>query len=199
MKKAILFANGEYDSSYTYSREDFIIAIDGGYDILFELGIKPSLVVGDLDSISKPIPSDIKVIRLSVEKDDTDALYALKWALKEGFDTFELHAFLGKDLNHTLGNIELFLHLKKLGVNFKAYYQNKTYQVLHDECFEISKGKDKFTLLSLSEYSIASLYNVKYEVINHKFTNDIPLGIDNEFINKKAQIQVDSGYMLLIY
>ena len=199
MKKVVMFANGDYQNEYKYNKDDYIIAIDGGYEHLIKRGIKPNLIVGDLDSITSPIEAGSEVIKLSPVKDDTDTLYALKEARRRGFDYFELYGMLGKALNHTLGNIQLFLYLKKEGISFKAFYQNEVYQVLHDEKISLEK-EGRFSLLSLTEESVVTLKDVAYEVNNLRFTNDFPLGIDNEFLpNKKAQLQVDSGYMLIIY
>lgn len=50
-----------------------------------KLGIKPDLIIGDFDSSDVP-DTDIKTIILPVRKDDTDTFFAVKYAIKQGFN-----------------------------------------------------------------------------------------------------------------
>ncbi len=60
--------------------EDLVIACDGGLNRLEELGRKPQVIVGDFDSYKGTVPAGEGVLRLPVEKDETDMLFAAKWA-----------------------------------------------------------------------------------------------------------------------
>lgn len=199
MKRVILVASGQYFDEYNWCDDDFIVAIDGGYDHLVNANIKPHLLVGDFDSISGDIPDDVEVLSLPQEKDDTDSFFAIKECIKRGYKDFELYGFLGNQLSHTIANIQLFLFLKKQGINFKAFYQKQIFQVLHLETIDLT-GQGFFSIFSLVDSSFLSIKNCKYQVDNLKMTNDYPIGIDNEFIpNKKASITCHQGYLLLIY
>ena len=52
---------------------------------------------------------------LPCEKDDTDTVFAVKEAIKRGFDDFLLIGIVGARLDHTLGNVSSLLHLDSLG------------------------------------------------------------------------------------
>ena len=68
-----------------FSAEDcFVICADGGIDTARKLNIQPDLVVGDFDSAQGEPPEGVEVIRLPVEKDETDLLYAVKEAFRRG-------------------------------------------------------------------------------------------------------------------
>lgn len=199
MRKIVLVASGDYKFEYQYNKNDFIVAIDGGYNYLSEQNIKPNLFIGDMDSLNKQIDKSVEIIKLPTEKDDTDALFAIKEMIKRGYNNYELYGFLGGDLSHTIANIQLFLFLKKQKINFKAIYQNHIYQVINQETISLN-GKGYISIFSLVDQSIVTIKNLKYEITNYKLTNSYPLGIDNEFINnKKAKIKCYEGYILIIY
>lgn len=198
MQKAVLVAYGEYNNEYHFCKDDYIVAIDGGYSYLKKQKIKPNLFIGDNDSNKLAIDKNVKKIILPEEKDDTDSLYAIKTCLKLGFDRFELYGFLGKEFSHSLANIQVLLYLKKKRVEAKIIEKNKTYIILHNEKIKLKKD-GKLTLLSLSNKSKVSLKNLKYPLKKSILSNDFPLGIDNEFIDKEAEITIHNGYVLLIY
>ena len=69
--------------------DDFIIYCDSGLKHAEALGAEPSLIVGDFDSHDNP-HSSVETIVLPCEKDDTDTVFAVKEAIKRGFDDFLL-------------------------------------------------------------------------------------------------------------
>ena len=104
--------------------EAFCIAVDGGLGYCGVLGIEPDLILGDFDSVSEgearavvQLEQEIphRVIRLPVEKDDTDMLAALKEGLGRGYRDFRIYGGTGGRLDHTLANIQCLLYLKKQG------------------------------------------------------------------------------------
>ena len=57
---------------------DLVIAADGGLRALQTSGVRPDLLVGDLDSLGDcPLPADVPLLRFPVRKDDTDTGLAL--------------------------------------------------------------------------------------------------------------------------
>ena len=69
--------------------DDFNIFCDSGLFHQEALGIEPHLIVGDFDSHENP-HLNVETIVLPCEKDDTDTVYAVKEAVKRGFDNFLL-------------------------------------------------------------------------------------------------------------
>ena len=105
--------NYEYIKSCLYN-DDFIVFCDSGLKHLEFLQVKPGLIVGDFDSHDNP-HLDIETIVLPCEKDDTDTVFAVKEAIKRGFDDFLLIGVVGARLDHTLGNLSILLYLDSLG------------------------------------------------------------------------------------
>ena len=58
---------------------DLVIAADGGYIYLKELGIEPDVLLGDFDSL-KRVPEHEHLLRHSPIKDDTDMALAVAYA-----------------------------------------------------------------------------------------------------------------------
>ena len=199
-KKAVLIAAGEYHNEYQYNPDDYIIAIDGGYDHLINQGIAPDLLIGDLDSIKSQIKPSQQLIKLPKEKDDTDSLFAIKEAINRGFNSFSLYGFLGNKFNHSLANIQCLMYLKKEGYNGVIYFDNECYEILNNEIKTFNKAIGNISIFSLSDSSIVTLKGLKYPLDKKELTSSFPLGIDNEFIiNKKASVEVHQGYVLIIY
>ena len=80
-----IFGAGERSGcEISLSPEDFVIAADGGFDYLNDLGLRADVVLGDFDSVlSYELPSDS--IRFPREKDDTDMMLAVKLGLEKGY------------------------------------------------------------------------------------------------------------------
>ena len=61
-----------------------VIACDRGYTHLCEEGIEADLFVGDFDSCDEVTLDNIPRLELEKEKDDTDTLAAIRFALGQG-------------------------------------------------------------------------------------------------------------------
>ena len=66
MKKCIIFCAGGFDSlAEPITKEDLVIAADGGVRHTAALGIAPQIVLGDFDSLGKSIGKDSKENKLT--------------------------------------------------------------------------------------------------------------------------------------
>ena len=107
MKKlCAIISGGEADDLTGISDADFIIACDRGYAYAKAAGIRPDLLVGDFDSYTGALDKTVPVLDLPVEKDDTDTMAAVRWAVSEGFSELRLYCALGGRLDHLMGNIQ---------------------------------------------------------------------------------------------
>ena len=110
MKRCFIFAAGTfYGLRERPAPEDLVIAADAGAIACQAAGLVPDVLLGDFDSMEPPGGS-AKVVRLPVEKDDTDTLAAVRSALEQKFDTFYIYGGTGgKRLDHTLANLQTLL------------------------------------------------------------------------------------------
>ena len=95
------------------SKEDFVIAADGGLHHTDLLGIRPDMILGDFDSLGY-VPKNAAVF--PVEKDDTDAMLAIRKGLAMGYKAFFLYGGMdGPRLDHTLANLQALQFLADRG------------------------------------------------------------------------------------
>lgn len=93
-------------------RADMLVAADGGARPLMRLGLRPQLVIGDLDSLdaasqAELLAQGVELRRLPREKDETDLELALLHAAAHGADAVDILGALGGRWDHTLANIGL--------------------------------------------------------------------------------------------
>lgn len=108
--KTVILADGTFPSHPetldVLEQADFLIACDGAADALRERGIKPQLVIGDLDSVSEETLQEYYEIVLRVRRqDNTDLMKALDWCIGEGRKEVYVLGATGKREDHTIGNI----------------------------------------------------------------------------------------------
>ena len=109
MKKlCAIISGGQSDDLAGIRDADFIIACDRGYAYAKEAGIRPDLLVGDFDSYRGALDKSVPVLDLPVEKDDTDTMAAVRWAVSEGFSELRLYCALGGRLDHLMGMFRLW-------------------------------------------------------------------------------------------
>lgn len=69
---------------------DFTIAADGGWLACRKTEVIPDLLLGDFDSLSAQ-PDFPNILRVPVEKDDTDTMLAVKTGLERGETEFHIY------------------------------------------------------------------------------------------------------------
>ena len=209
-RRCILIGAGDLTVGELKLREgDYCIALDGGLGYCDFLQVEPDLIIGDFDSVTKEEQKALeeiekaapeRVIRLKPEKDDTDMLYALKYALEQGFREFRIYAATGGRLDHTLANIQCLLYLKNHGAVGYLMDGNGMIMVLKNESVSFQENLEGYlSLFSLREQAEGvTIKGMKYPLQDYVMTNDFPIGISNEFIGEKAEISVRNGELACI-
>lgn len=190
--------NYEKIKSYLKS-DDFFVFCDCGLRHRERLCVEPQLIVGDFDSFCNPELS-IETIVLPMEKDDTDTVFAVKEALKRGFEDFLLLGVIGQRLDHTLGNVSILKMLYDMG---KKALIADDYAEMVIAGKELQLVEDSFPYFSLinifGEAKGITIKNAKYPLENAEIKCDWQYGVSNEVIKgKKAEIEVAEGQLLLV-
>jgi len=126
MARIIIFASGEAPPPHLVTSclrpGDYIICADGGANHARDAGIRPDLIVGDMDSITPENLSDfegkgVAVERFPTAKDETDLEIALRRAISRApLEELVVLGALGGRLDHLLANILLFTRADLLGL-----------------------------------------------------------------------------------
>ena len=111
---------------------DYIIAADGGYERLNEMGLKADLVCGDMDSI-RSTPEDVKKINYPPEKDRSDMQLCLDYVFTNFTTISEIivtGALSEERFDHSLANIFMFfqynMNITVIAPHMKMYVINKS-------------------------------------------------------------------------
>jgi len=126
--RAIIVANGQVQQDERYNHlvrpDDLIIAVDGGAMVAQQLGLVPQVVVGDMDSLSRQLVSQLEasgcqLVDHPARKDETDTELAVRYALQQGAREILLLGATGDRLDHTLANVFLLDMAWQAGVRAK--------------------------------------------------------------------------------
>ena len=118
MVYALIFANGDLNDGPTVRAAldrpapHLIIAADGGIRHVYAHGLRPDLVVGDMDSAPHDLLARAEhdgacIVRHSIDKDETDLELALLAAAARDCDPIRVMGAVGNRLDQTLGNVYL--------------------------------------------------------------------------------------------
>ena len=203
MKRCVI-VGGAGINNYDYIRsrlyvDDYIVFCDSGLRHLEPLQVKPSLIVGDFDSHDNP-HLDVETIVLPCEKDDTDTVFAVKEAIKRGFDDFLLIGVVGARLDHTLGNVSILLYLDSIGKKGIVIDDYSEMEIVSNEPAYIEDSYAFFSLLNVSGTAKGiTIENAKYLLNNAEITCEYQYGVSNEVLPcKTAKVSILEGKLLLI-
>jgi len=200
MGSCIIFCAAEFDRlAREIGPEDHVIAADGGLRHTGKLGIVPHEVLGDFDSLGYT-PDGAQVF--PVEKDDTDAMLAVRRGLELGYREFILYGSLdGPRLDHTVANFQTLQYLADRGAAGYLVGSHSIVTVIKDGALTFPRGGEGtvsvFCLGPDAEgVDIRGLY---YPLENGRLIPGFPLGVSNHFLGERAQISVKKGSLLVIW
>ena len=177
---------------------DYIIAADGGYRSLRARGIEPDFVMGDFDSLGE-VPAFDHILRVPVEKDDTDTMLAIKYGLKEGYRTFHLYGGTGGRPDHTLANLQALGFLAQAEATGYLYGKSYLFTALRNGSLTLPARKEGiFSLFCLGqEAQGVSIHGAQYPLDRVPVSPFFPIGVSNHFQGNPVTIQVETGCLLI--
>jgi thiamine pyrophosphokinase len=208
-KRAVIFVNGRLRSpkrlAALLQADDFLIAADGGLRHLRRLGLKPHLLIGDLDSVTAEdvqwaITNGAEVRRYPREKDETDLELALKAAMETGTRTILLAAALGGRLDQTLGNLFLLTRPELDGLDVRLDDGGEEVFLIRDLVELHGQAGDIVSLLPLNGPALGvTTRALKYPLNTETLHPDSTRGISNVMEDRTAGVAVSSGLLLCIH
>lgn len=202
MKRCIIVGAGEFNrTAWSYEKGDYLIAADGGYEHLREMGILPDLLIGDMDSLEQECyEEDVQIKRLPVEKDDTDMLAAIKEGLGLGCKEFVIYGALGGErIDHSIANIQCLLYLYHHGAKGILYGAYDRMELLCNS--RISYPASMKGIISVFAFfgdaKGVTEQGLQYSVKNETIKMEFPIGISNEFMGQDSMIEVKDGMLLI--
>ena len=176
--------------------DDLVIAADAGYETCRAADITPDVILGDFDSMDAPAQGP-GVIRLPVEKDDTDTMAAVKLGLERGCEEFFIYGGTGgKRLDHTLANLQTLLYLRRRGARSFLYDDAFIWTVIENESITIEQTVEwgLLSVFCLGDRAEGVFERgVQYPLENAVLTAEFPLGVSNHILESRAEVRVDRG------
>ncbi|MCL4499271.1 MAG: thiamine diphosphokinase [Chloroflexi bacterium] len=206
--RAVIFANGHYENLEVYRSlvrdGDLLVCADGGANTAVRLGLRPSAVVGDLDSadpgvIERLQADGVKIERHPAEKDATDLELALDYAVRSGADGIIVCGALGGRIDQELANIGLLLSARMAGVSCRI--MESACEIFVMRRYGSIKGNpgDTVSLLPVGQAAEGTtLSGFKYPLVDRELSLGTTLGISNVLAREEARVEMRSGTLLVV-
>lgn len=200
MGKCIVFCAAEFDAlAEPIADTDLIIAADGGLRHTQALGLTPSVILGDFDSLEY-VPQGANVF--PVEKDDTDSMLALRRGLELGYRAFMLYGAMdGPRLDHTIANFQALQFLADRDAHGYLVGRDYIATVLKNEELRFPAGTEGgISLFCMGpDAHGVTLEGLYYPLQDAALTSGFPLGVSNHFTGAPACIRVTDGSLLALW
>ncbi len=181
-------------------RNAYWIVCDAGYRHCRALGREPDILMGDFDSYRGELPADIPVLRAPAEKDDTDTMLAVRYALEHGMDHIALYGATGGRIDHFLANLQAAAFVAEHGGVCTIYDEDNTIYAFKNSTLRLKK-RPGFCVSVFSHGDCArgvTLQGLKYPLNDATVTNTFAIGTSNEFIADEASVTVRDGLLLVV-
>jgi thiamine pyrophosphokinase len=206
--------------------EYYAIAADSGLAHFLALGIKPDLLVGDLDSVDDSvlehyIKENLEIIKYDSRKNQTDSEIAVDKALTRGCDSLLFIGAFGSRLDHSLSNQMMAVSLANAGIPCvltdgatRFYTITKSNSPFKYYIGDLKPGVDVISLVPMFGDAVGVTeegleYRLAKETIlfgsTKAVSNTVPAAAGNEAANTKADkdsfaaISVESGTIFFIH
>jgi thiamine pyrophosphokinase len=209
MARVVIFVNGHFPDPEMVRRlirpTDLVYAADGGSRHALALGIMPSMVIGDLDSLNaddllKLQAAGTEFRRFPRSKDETDFELALNHAISAGFTEILVVAALGNRLDQTIGNLALLTDPSQIGLDIRMDDgSDEAWFVRSQTQIDGQKG-DIVSLIPWGKAvtgitTLGLLWPLNGETLFPCRTR----GLSNELLGEVASISLDSGLLLVVH
>ena len=163
-KNVSVILNGQMPTDDTIinqiTNSDYIIAVDGSANKLFDLKIIPDVIIGDLDSLQNIKNKDIELVK-TPNQNKTDFRKTLEWCIEKNILNISIFGISGESEDHFLGN---YYTLSDFGekISWKAFTDFSVISpCMGNKKFESFKGQ-KVSLFCMKGSSTVNSENLEY-------------------------------------
>jgi thiamine pyrophosphokinase len=209
--RAIIVTNGCLTEASELTRYlqagDHLICADGGARHLQGLGLKPEIVVGDLDSLEPALRAElagqgVRFETFPADKDQTDLELAIQLAIREGATEIDLFASFGGRVDQSLANLMLLTRPEWSAVPLRAIVGNELIWPLRGGQASTIRGAvgDILSLLPLSPaVHGVNLSGVKWPLHQATLHFGSTWTISNALTEATAHLALGEGLVLVIH
>jgi thiamine pyrophosphokinase len=209
MSRAVIFVNGLLPdvglASHLFRPDDVLLAANGGTRNALALGRIPSVIIGDLDSLTfdekrRMEEENVRLIQSPVDKDQTDLELALHYAVEAGYREILLIGALGRRLDQTLGNLCLLTAPSLAGLDVRADDGLEEVFFVHSKCQIHGKPGDIVSLIPWGRKATGVLTEgLRWRLHGETLYPDKTRTISNEMLGETASVSLSSGLLLVVH
>jgi thiamine pyrophosphokinase len=211
MSRIVIFANGILTAPERLRHRlvsgDRIFCADGGTVNALALGLRPEVIIGDLDSlppewVAPMEAANVAVHRHPVRKDQTDLELAFQLAAAEQPDEILLVTALGGRLDQMLANIFLLSRPEYASIPIRLVDGSQWAMVLpsHRSVTVTGRPGDILSLVPLTPaVNQVNLSGVEWPLYEATLSFGSTYSISNALTASEALLQIGEGMLLLIH
>lgn len=203
--RTLIIAGGSFDMEFaaaflSENKYGYVIAVDGGLGYAVRLGIRPDMIIGDMDThgtdgIEEYRQAGSKVIVLNPVKDDTDTESAIREAVALGKDMDILGATGGR-IDHLLANIHNLKIALDAGLDARIidrgniiFLRDKSFTVSREDC----PGRYISFVPFAGEVTGIQLKGFKYPLDGYTLKPGASRCVSNELTDGEGTVSFDDG------
>ena len=198
--ECVIFCAAEFDRlARPLGKDAWVIAADGGLKHTRNLGITPNEIIGDFDSLGYT-PEGANVF--PVEKDDTDAMLAVRRGLRRGCREFLIYGGLdGPRLDHTVANFQTLQFLADRGAVGYLIGSAAIVTIVKNEAIRFPAGtRGTISVFCMgADAAGVTERGLYYGLERGTLTSGFPLGVSNHFTGAESEISVEDGSLLVLW
>lgn len=205
-RPALIIANGDLPPAVIVRKlargisaaAGLIVCADGGTRHAIALGIRPSVIIGDLDSLPagyRTKLSGVPVVR-NRDQENTDLEKAILHSRSEGCGSAVVVGAVGDRIDHSTGALGCF---RKYGCLFPLTILDRKGELrllARDETIALRRG-ETFSLIPLSRCRGVDLTGAVFPLTGESLELGVREGISNRASGGKIVIRHSSGTLLL--
>lgn len=181
--------------------DDYVMAADHGWRLAMAMGVTPSVLVADFDSMPATGASGpVKVITLPEEKDETDTAYAMRMAYEQGHRSFLLLGCTGGRLDHQQAAMITAADYARKGCDVVLADEKNEIHFLTPGAYSFPTNVNETVSFFAFADTVKGLFadGLYYEINDMTLEPFDPLCVSNHCIDGDFQLVFKSG-LLLVY
>lgn len=201
--KGVLFTGGKAPKFQTIKNDllnaHLIVAADSGFDSALKMGIKPDIIIGDMDSVQELTSfnqySSDKIMKYPRDKDETDTELGIKYLQDNNCNEIILIGGGGGRMDHFLALVLLFDREFSPDI---WYTHNARFQKISGKCAISGLKGDLVSFFPTGKNVCRMTSNgLKWPLDNLEWTRG-DMGISNIAISDPFYIDMIEGSLLMI-
>jgi thiamine pyrophosphokinase len=206
--RAVIFANGELNGHETVKNllrpDDLILAADGGAHHCRALGLKPVVIIGDLDSVTEDElafwrEAGTEIIQYHPDKDENDLELALLYAIEKDAQEALILGGLGHRWDQTIANLLLPAYDKLAGLSVSFWDDGQWLYLIRDEKTIRGRVGQTVSLIPIQgDAEGVSTQGLAWPLVDETLYLGASRGVSNRMLKAEAVVTVRKGMLLCV-